>query len=65
MNDLINKIIYQLTYHVEEPLIFSTSLFLLLFLGFTFVYFLLSKKMTDRLVFVTLFSYYSGNGCSC
>ena len=58
MNDLINKIIYQLTYHVEEPLIFSTSLFLLLFLGFTFVYFLLSKKMTARLVFVTLFSYY-------
>jgi len=58
MNDIINKIIYELTYHAEEPLIFSTSLFLFLFLGFTFVYFLLEKKQTIRLVFVTLFSYY-------
>ena len=58
MSDIISKIIYQLTYHAEEPLIFSTSLFLFLFLGFTFVYFLLEKKMTARLVFVTLFSYF-------
>lgn len=55
---IIDSLLHQLTYHSDEPLIFSTSLFLFLFLGFTFVYFLLEKKTTARLVFVTLFSYY-------
>lgn len=55
---MIDALIHQLTYHIEEPLIFSSSLFLFLFLGFTLVYALLEKKTTMRLVFVTLFSYY-------
>ena len=55
---MIEKILHQLTYHSDEPLIFSTSLFLFLFLGFTLVYFLLEKKLTLRLLFVTAFSYY-------
>ena len=55
---MIDALIHQLTYHIEEPLIFSSSLFLFLFLGFTLVYALLEKRTTMRLVFVTLFSYY-------
>ena len=55
---MLDAIIEQLTYHHDDPLIFSTSLFLFLFLGFSLVYFLLEKKTTWRLVFVTLFSYY-------
>lgn len=58
MNDLLDKILYQLTYHASEPLLFSTSLFLFMFLGFTFVYFLLERKLMARLFFVTLFSYF-------
>ncbi len=54
----IEKLIEQLTYHNDDPLIFSTSLFLFMFLGFTLVYFLLEKKLTLRLLFVTAFSYY-------
>lgn len=56
--NILDSLLHQLTYHSDEPLIFSTSLFLFFFLGFTFVYFLLEKKTTARLVFVTLFSYY-------
>lgn len=56
--NIVDSLLHQLTYHSDEPLIFSTSLFLFLFLGFTFIYFLLEKKTTARLVFVTLFSYY-------
>ena len=55
---MIDKLIEQLTYHSNDPLIFSTSLFLFMFLGFTLVYFLLEKKLTMRLLFVTAFSYY-------
>ena len=47
-----------LTYDPEQPLIFSSGLFLFMFLGFTFVYMLLRKQLTLRLAFVTLFSYY-------
>lgn len=39
-------------------MIFSSGVFLLLFLGFSFVYMLLQKRTTARLLFVTLFSYY-------
>ena len=58
MDNILQQILYQLTYHADEPILFSTSLFLLLFLGFTFIYFLLDKRTTIRLVFVTAFSYY-------
>ena len=55
---MFDRIIEQLTYNPREPLIFSTSLFLFLFLGFTFVYMLLQKHLKPRLLFVILFSYY-------
>ena len=45
-------------YDSASPMIFSSGLFLFLFLGFTVVYGLLAKRDTARIVFVTLFSYY-------
>lgn len=47
-----------LLYHPTEPLLFSSGLFLFVFLGFTLVYMMLRKTLTPRLLFVTLFSYY-------
>lgn len=46
------------TYSPDSPMIFSSGLFLWLFLAFVWVYLLLRKQTTARLVFVTLFSYY-------
>ena len=51
---MIDKILTQLTYNPHEPMIFSSGLFLVLFLGFTFVYMLLQRKLTARLLFVTM-----------
>ena len=45
-------------YNEKEPLLFCSSLFLFLFLGFSLIYCLLNKKTTLRLLFVTTFSYY-------
>jgi D-alanyl-lipoteichoic acid acyltransferase DltB (MBOAT superfamily) len=39
-------------------MIFSTGLFLMVFLCFTFIYMLLQRTLTLRLLFVTAFSYY-------
>lgn len=47
-----------LTYHQDAPLIFSSGLFIFLFLGFTFIYMLLQKRDTARILFVIAFSYY-------
>jgi D-alanyl-lipoteichoic acid acyltransferase DltB (MBOAT superfamily) len=58
MESLFENIVYQLTYHPDEPLLFSSGLFLFLFLAFSFVYMLLSRVRTLRLLFVTAFSYY-------
>ncbi len=46
------------SYQADQPLIFSSGLFLFLFLGFTLVYTLLRERTTLRLLFVVLFSYY-------
>ena len=54
----IHRVTDLLTYNPNEPLIFSTGLFLMLFLGFTFVYMCLQRRLTARLLFVTAFSYY-------
>ncbi len=54
----MESILNVLAYDPEQPMIFSSGIFLWLFLGFTFIYMLLQKKMTARLVFVTLFSYF-------
>ena len=53
-----DRIIELLTYHPDEPMIFSTGLFLILFLGFSFIYMLLQRQLNLRLLFVTAFSYY-------
>lgn len=56
-----SRILNVLTYDPANPMIFSTGLFLWLFLGFTLLYWLLStrgKGDTSRILFVTLFSYY-------
>ena len=53
-----NRLRDVLTYHADAPMIFSSGLFLWLFLGFTLVYLLLQKKDTARILFVSVFSYY-------
>ena len=55
---MFDNILQQLTYNPQEPLIFSSGLFLFLFLGFSLVYMLLQHTRTLRLLFVTAFSYY-------
>ena len=52
------KLIGLLAYDSHQPMIFSSGIFLFLFLAFSFVYMLLQKRVTARLLFVTLFSYY-------
>ena len=55
---MIDRLIHLLAYHPQEPLIFSSGLFLFLFLGFSFIYMSLQQRLNARLVFVTLLSYY-------
>ena len=52
-----SKLAEVLTYNAKQPMIFSSGLFLFLFLGFSLIYMLLQKKDTARILFVTLFSY--------
>lgn len=56
--EIINHLLELMKYNPEEPMIFSSGFFLVLFLFFAFGYMLLRKKLTARLLFVTLFSYY-------
>jgi alginate O-acetyltransferase complex protein AlgI len=61
----IEKLLHQFLYHPDEPLIFSSALFLFLFTGFLWVYILLSETQRPKLIFVTLFSlyfYYKSSG---
>ncbi len=48
----------QFVYDPQSPMIFSSGFFLFLFLGFSLVYWLMGKKTTLRLLFVTAFSYF-------
>lgn len=54
----METILKYLTYNPAEPLLFTSGLFLFLFLGFTFIYSFMRKTVTLRLIFVTLFSLY-------
>lgn len=54
----LTKLTDILTYDAKQPMIFSSGLFLFLFLGFSLIYVLLQKRDTARLLFVTMFSYY-------
>lgn len=53
-----NKLMEVLTYDARQPMIFSSGLFLFLFLGFSLVYWMLQKRDTARILFVSVFSYY-------
>lgn len=53
-----SRIIEILTYDPKNPMIFSSGLFLFLFLGVSFVYAMLQKATTARILFITAFSYY-------
>ena len=55
---MIDLILQEFKYNPTEPLIFSSGLFLFLFLGFSLVYAMLQNRLTARLLFVTAFSYY-------
>ena len=54
----LDKVLSLLTYNPKEPLIFSTGLFLFMFMGFITVFYMVHKKHDLKLVYVTLFSYY-------
>lgn len=53
-----SKLSEQFIYHSDQPLIFSSGLFLFLFLFFSLIYTILRHRTTARLTFVLLFSYY-------
>ncbi len=57
---MTDAILRQLVYAPDEPLLFNTALFFLLFVGFYGVYALLSgrRQTALRLVYVVAFSYY-------
>lgn len=52
------RVLDQLSYLPDSPMIFSSGIFLFLFLGFSLIYSALGKADTLRILFVTLFSYY-------
>lgn len=59
------KILDQFAYHPESPLIFSSGLFLFLFLGFLLIYKALSPHERLRILWATAFSvffYYKSSG---
>ena len=47
-----------LTYDPSSPIIFSSGLFLVLFVCFSLIYYMLRNRDTARILFVTAFSYY-------
>ncbi len=53
-----SKLGHLFVYDPQDPILFCTSLFLFMFLGFSIIYHLLNNKTEMRLLFVTLFSYY-------
>jgi alginate O-acetyltransferase complex protein AlgI len=61
----IHKLLQQFAYNPDEPLIFSSGLFLFLFTGFVLIYSRLSHTDRPKVIFVTLFSlyfYYKSSG---
>jgi alginate O-acetyltransferase complex protein AlgI len=61
----IQKLINQFGYQPDSPLLFTSGLFLFLFIGFLFIYIPLSSTHRPKLIFTTLFSlyfYYKSSG---
>lgn len=54
----IQKILQELTYQPNAPLIFSSALFMYLFVGFLAIYLLVYKHTRLRILYLTLFSFY-------
>lgn len=55
---LISNLEHILSYDASEPMIFSSGVFLWLFVAFMLVYVALERRDTARILFVTCFSYY-------
>ena len=55
---MLNSILELLKYNPAEPLIFTSGLFLFMFLFFMGVYYLLRRQLTPRILFVIAFSLY-------
>ncbi len=53
-----NNLLGLLRYNPDEPLLFSSGLFLFLFLGFAFFYGFMRRTPTLRIVYIILFSLY-------
>jgi alginate O-acetyltransferase complex protein AlgI len=60
----IHKILEQLRYNPKEPLIFSSGLFLVLFMFFSWIYVILSDRQKPKFIYVTIFSLYFYYKCS-
>ncbi len=61
----LQKLINQFGYQPDEPLLFTSGLFLFLFAGFLLIYIPLSRTHRPKLIFTTLFSlyfYYKSSG---
>lgn len=58
MNIDVNKILQMLSFTPDDPLIFTTGLFLILFFFFLLIYNFLLKKPSLRIGFLILFSFY-------
>lgn len=56
--ETLNRLLQLLSYDPQQPLLFTSGLFLVLMLFFLLGYYLLQTQRTARLAFVTLFSYY-------
>lgn len=56
--EYIDSILSILKYNPNEPLIFTSGLFLFLFLVFTAIYYMLRNKLNARILFVIAFSIY-------
>lgn len=55
---MFDRILHQLTYHQNEPMLFNTGIFLFLFLVLLFFYQFVYKKENARITYLTLFSLY-------
>ncbi len=53
-----HKLLEQFIYIPKHPLIFSSGLFLFMFMGFISIFYLLHRKHNVKLLYVILFSYY-------
>lgn len=63
--ELINRVVSLLGYDATQPMIFSSGVFLFLFVGFMGIYTLLRNKPTARILYVIAFSlyfYYKSSG---